>query len=281
MKELFITSIYSNLYGTDLGGRPGRSHHYKWSLLNILNLGPSKVVCFTSAEEIDELKTWFYEEHRVDPDLLEFRKFDLRKSRHYAKIQANKDIDHVKNGDRCHEIQYNKFYWAKLIKDRHDYDRIYWIDAGLSHGGLFPVEYQLGDRWESHFSITMFRQKILKRWNELSKDKVLIMAKNNTSRYYWSQTLPDQFYKEYNNDKHIIGGMFGCTPKEYDKLAVTFNKYLLKVLNKSDELYHEEKIMCCMYADDMDRYTTLDFDDWYERPEWKQYEPILFHHLFI
>jgi len=39
--------------------------------------------------------------------------------------------------------------------------------------------------------------------------------------------------------------------------------------------------MGCMYADDMDRYTTLDFDDWYERPEWKQFNPKLFHHLFI
>lgn len=281
MKELFITAIYSNLNGTDLGGRPSRSHHYKWSLLNILNLKPSKVVCFTSAEEIDELKSWFYDEHQVDTDLLVFREFDLRKSKHYDKIQANKDIDHVKNGDRCHEIQYNKFFWAKLIKDRHDYERIYWIDAGLSHGGLFPVEYQLGDKWESHFSITMFRRKVLQRWNELSKDKVLIMAKNNTSRYYWSQTLPDHYYTEYNNDKHIIGGMFGCTPKRYDELAATFEKYLVNALNKCENLYHEEQIMCCMYANDMDRYNTLDFDDWYERHEWKQYEPILFHHLFI
>jgi len=281
MKELFITAIYSNLNGTDLGGRPSRSHHYKWSLLNILNLKPSKVVCFTSAEEIDELKSWFYDEHQVDTDLLVFREFDLRKSKHYDNIQVNKDVEQVKSGDRCHEIQYNKFFWAKLIEDRHDYDRIYWIDAGLSHGGLFPVEYWLGVKWESCFSIIMFKRKILQRWNKQSKDKVLIMAKNNTSRYYWSETLPDQFYKEYNKDKHIIGGMFGCTPKKYDDLADTFEKYLVNALDKSEDLYHEEQIMSCMYANDMDRYNTLDFDDWYERPEWKQYEPILFHHLFI
>ena len=37
MKTLLITSIYTKLYGTDLGGRTSRDHHYKWSLLNILN----------------------------------------------------------------------------------------------------------------------------------------------------------------------------------------------------------------------------------------------------
>ena len=281
MKELFITSIYSNLYGTELGGRPGRSQHYRWSLLNILNLKPSKVICFTSAEEIDELRDWFYVEHHTDPELLEFREFNLHESKHYDKIQANKDLSHVKKGDRCHEIQYNKFFWAELIENRYDYDRIYWIDAGLSHGGLFPVEYQVGNKWESHFNIMMFKQGVLEMWNTQSTDKVLIMAKNNTSRYYWSQTIPDKFYREYNKDKHIIGGMFGCTPKMYDELAATFEKYLLTTLDESDELYHEEKIMSCMYANDMDRYNTLDFDDWYERPEWKQYNPILFHHLFV
>ena len=281
MKALFITSIYSKLHGTDLGGRSSREHHYKWSLLNILNMKPSKIVCFTSKEEIDNLKSWFYNDHHVDPEVLEFRVFDLYKSRHYNKIQANKNVEHVKKTDRCHEIQYNKFYWAKLIKDRHDYDRVFWVDAGLSHGGLFPEEYQLGNKWESHFAIVMFRKKILQQWCDQSKDNILMMAKSNIGNYYWSQTVPDHFYKEYNTDKHIIGGMFGGTPKQYDELVDTFNKYLLKVLKGSDELYHEEKIMSCMYADDKDKYNTIEFDDWYERPHLKQFDPKLFHHMFI
>lgn len=281
MKELFITCIYSHLHGTELGGRCGRWHHYRWSLLNILNLNPSKIVCFTHEDEIDDLKTWFYDKHNVDPKVLEFKVFDLSETKHYDKIQEIKDVEHVKKWDRCHEIQYNKFFWAKLIEDRHDYDRVYWIDAGLSHGGLFPEKYQVGDVWESHFNISMFRPKILKGWNELSEDKILLMAKNNTLRYHWSKTLPEHFYKTFNNDKHIIGGMFGGTSEKYDELAANFEKYLLNVLDKSDNLCHEELIMCCMYADDMDSYATLDFDDWYERPEWKQFNPKLFHHLFI
>lgn len=34
----FITGIYSNLNGTELGGRPNRHGHYRWSLLSIMKM---------------------------------------------------------------------------------------------------------------------------------------------------------------------------------------------------------------------------------------------------
>lgn len=281
MKELFITAIYSDLHGTDLGGRCGRRWHYRWSLLNILNLKPSKVVCFTSFEELGELEAWFFHLHKVDKELLKFVPFDLRNTKHYDKIQDNKDVEHVKKWDRCHEIQYNKFFWADLIEDRYDYDRVYWIDAGLSHGGLFPKEYHMTDEWESHFLISLFVPDLLTKWNKLSEKGILLFAKNNTNRYYWSKTLPEKFYNEYNADKHIIGGMFGGTPAAYDVLALQFEAQLLNVLENDDNLHHEELIMNSMYFNEQEKYTLLEFDDWYERPEWKQYDPKLFHHLFI
>ena len=77
MKTLYLTAIYANLNGTDLGGRISREHHYRWSLLNILNTNPSKVVCFTSKEELPELEAWFYETSNVSKELLEFRVYHL------------------------------------------------------------------------------------------------------------------------------------------------------------------------------------------------------------
>ena len=77
MKTLLLTSIYTKLWGTDLGGRTSRDHHYKWSLLNILNTKPTKVVCFTSEEELPELEAWFYHVQKVNKELLEFKVYDL------------------------------------------------------------------------------------------------------------------------------------------------------------------------------------------------------------
>ena len=79
-KTLFITSIYSNLWGTEYGGRPSREAHYKLSLLNVLNLRPNKVICYTSKEEVESLKNYFYNENNIDSELLEFVVFDLKKN---------------------------------------------------------------------------------------------------------------------------------------------------------------------------------------------------------
>jgi len=283
MNTLFLTAIYSNLNGTDLGGRASREMHYKWSLLNILNMEPSKVICFTSEEELEGLKGWFYDIHNVDKELLEFRAYDLKDCDHYDLIQDNKDVEFVKAGDRCHEIQYMKFFWSRLLEERHEYDRLYWIDAGLSHGGLFPEKYMMGNKWEKHFLINLFTPSILERWNEMTDDSIVLMSKNNTDRYFWSQTVPENYYHSYNQDRHIIGGMFGGTPSNFDNLTDSFEHYLLKLLKEQNDLYHEELIMTCMYNNAKSKFTPLEFDDWYEREEWKDDDinPILFHHLFL
>jgi len=283
MKTLLLTSIYTKLWGTDLGGRTSRDHHYKWSLLNILNTKPTKVVCFTSEEELPELEAWFYHVQKVDKELLEFRIYDLYNCEHYDLIQRNKDVEFVKSHDRCHEIQYMKFFWSRLIEDRHDYDRLYWIDAGLSHGGLFPEEYMMGDEWERHFLISLFTPELLSKWNDASTDKVVMFSKNNDDRYFWSQTLPQSYYKEYDRTRHIIGGMFGGTPQAYDALTNRFEKLLLTLLDKENELYHEELILSCMAVNTPEKYNLLKFDDWYARDEWahENIDNILFYHLFI
>jgi hypothetical protein len=283
MKTLLITSIYSKLWGTDLGGRISREHHYKWSLLNILNTKPTKVVCFTSEQELPELEAWFYETQSVNKELLEFRVYDLYKCDHYDLIQANKDVELVKTQDRCHEIQYMKFFWSRLIEDRHDYDRMYWIDAGLSHGGLFPDEYMMGDKWERHFLINLFTPELLARWNDSSKEEIIMFSKNNEDRYFWSQTIPHTYYNKYDKSRHVIGGMFGGTTKAYDDLTDRFEELLLSLLDKEEELYHEELILSCMAVNTPEKYNLFKFDDWYAREEWAKdnLDNILFYHLFI
>ena len=161
MKSIFITAIYANLHGTDLGGRTSRSFWYRWSLLSILKTNPTKVVCFTSKEEVEDLEHWFFEEQGIKREQLEFKVYYLRKSKFFKKIKTIKNIEQVKKWDRCFEIQYNKFFWFNLIENIYDYDRVYWIDAGLSHGGLFPLPYRMGKKWESDFLISLFTPEIL------------------------------------------------------------------------------------------------------------------------
>jgi hypothetical protein len=56
MRVKIMTSIYSDLYGSELGGRHGRKDHYRFSLLSLLKMSQADFVCYTSEREIDDLK---------------------------------------------------------------------------------------------------------------------------------------------------------------------------------------------------------------------------------
>ena len=55
-KTKIITAIYSDLYGTEIGGRPGRNHHYRLSLMSLLKMTDADFLCYTSEREIESLK---------------------------------------------------------------------------------------------------------------------------------------------------------------------------------------------------------------------------------
>jgi hypothetical protein len=265
MKTLLYTSIYSNLWGTKFGGRPSRELHYKHSLLTILNLTPDKVICFTNQEQVEDLKLWFYEQNNISPEKLEFIIFELSDSKYHKEIQEIKNGMVVKSDDRCHEVQYNKFFWIDLIPNIESYDRVFWIDAGLSHGGIFPEQYTYGNGYEKHFNVKLFNSEFLNKIENLTENKLLVLSKNNTGSFFWSQTIPRKYYNEFNNSEHIIGGLFGGKVNDLLKLKSKFEELLEELIKNESELYFEELIMSCIYGDNKSNYISLKFDDWYDR----------------
>ena len=61
----FITCIYSNLHGTQFGGRNDREDHYKYSLLSLLKMTDADFVCYTSSIEYEKMCDFFYNENNV------------------------------------------------------------------------------------------------------------------------------------------------------------------------------------------------------------------------
>lgn len=271
MKTLFYTCIYSNLWGTEFGGRASRNVHYKFSLLNILNLNADKFVCFTSKEEIDELKEFFYIQNNISNQKLEFVVFDLKSSKYYESIKKAKNVLEMQTSDRCFEIQYNKFFWLELLENIHGYDRIFWIDAGLSHSGIIPEEYSFGQGYEKYFSFTLFNEKYLNRICNLTNNKILVLSKTNSHVFFWSQTIPRKYYEHYNSNEHIIGGMFGGTPKLMLEFKEKFEHLLRELLENETQLFHEELIMSCLYFNYNHLFVAFKFDDWYDRKDPQKY----------
>ena len=58
-KVKFITAIYTDLYGTEYGGRLSRGGHYRWSLLSLLKMTDADFLCYTSERELESLQEFF------------------------------------------------------------------------------------------------------------------------------------------------------------------------------------------------------------------------------
>lgn len=175
MKIKILTSIYSHLFGTDLGGREHRKDHYRFSLLSLLKMSHADFICYTSDQEIDDLKDFFYQKHQISEDKLKFVAFDLYKNEHSELINSIKNIESIKKSDRCYEIQYSKFSWFK--NEDKTYDYYFWFDAGLSHTGLIPDKYLNGKGYRGYFESTLFNNKFLNNLINYIDDKFLLVLK--------------------------------------------------------------------------------------------------------
>ena len=168
-----VTAIYSNLYNTELGGRDSRQGHYLNSLRSLLKMSNAIFVCYTSVNEIDILKDFFYVKNNFNENQIIFKTFDLTQCEFHQDIQRLKGLSNNVLKDRCYEIQYNKLFWLDSISNLEEYEKVYWFDAGLSHGGLFPEEYSFGNGFERNFQFNLFNENFLSYLNKLSNEKFL------------------------------------------------------------------------------------------------------------
>ena len=264
MKTNFITAIFSNLNGTKFGGRPNRFGHYRWSLLSILKMSEAHFTCYTSEEELEELKKFFFVENEIKEEQLEIIPFDLENHFFKKLFDEYKNFESAKTSDRCIEIQYMKFFWC--LKHLNGYDKVYWIDAGLSHCGLIPNKYLslTGPHNRGYYESTLFNNNLLNNLNKFSENKFVLIGKENF-RNYWSGTVNSIHFTNYDNSMHIIGGIFGGDYNLWENVVNLFEKYVYKITINDNILYHEEDIMKVMYRNNPELFKVLEFDTWYHQ----------------
>lgn len=264
MSTKFITAIYSDLNGTELGGRPNRGSHYRYSLLSLLKMTDADFLCYTSEREIDSLIGFFHHEHKIPESQLKFSVFDISNSKFKDLINLRKNVEDIKKGDRCIEIQYSKFAW--WWNEDKSYDNYYWIDAGLSHCGLIPLKYLTVDNhpMRRFYESNLFDNEFLKNLIEDTNDKFLILGKEN-DRNYWSGTVDPKWYTKYDRSIHIIGGLFGGHRDKWDTVVNLFENYVQQILSTDSGLPHEEQIMSLMYVNHRELFERKHFDIWWCR----------------
>jgi hypothetical protein len=264
-KVKFITAIYSDLNGTEFGGRPSRGGHYRWSLLSLLKMTDADFLCYTSDRELDSLKDFFYVQNNVSQEQLKFQTFDISETKFVESIKMYKNIEESKRSDRCIEIQYSKFHW--WWDEDKSYEYYYWIDAGLSHCGLIPDKYLTHSvPMRSYYESSLFNNNFLKKLMSISTEKFFLIAKEN-QRHFWSGTVNAKWYTNYDNSLHIIGGMFGGKKELWDNVVTLFETYLKNILDTDKSLYMEEVIMSLMFFNHKDLFVYEQFDSWWHENE--------------
>jgi hypothetical protein len=263
MSVKFITSIYSDLYGTEFGGRISRNGHYRWSLLSLLKMTDADFLCYTSEREIESLQSFFYNEHGVSSEKLKFQVFDIGNTKFKDIINQYKNIDQTKKSDRCIEIQYSKFHW--WWNEDKSYDYYYWIDAGLSHTGLFARKY-LGTNgyYPQNFECSLFNNAFLKNLINKTDNKFLLIGKDNV-RHFWSGTVDRKWYNEYDASIHVIGGIFGGHRDLWGNVVNLFENYVKNIIETDKNIPHEENVMSLMFFNNKELFELIKFDHWWCR----------------
>jgi len=268
MRTLFVTCLYSKLFGSEFGGRDSRDGHYKNSLKSLLKMSDAKFICYTSEDQINDLKSFFYKQNKFNEDQIQFKIFDLKNCEYHKKISELRKTQSNLLHDRCYEIQYSKFFWCLENCNNSDFDYVFWIDAGLSHSGLIPPKYldQTKGYWEKYFESELFNNTLLNNLIKHTGEKIVVCAKEN-QRNHWSKTLPKKYYNNYSFDRHIIGGLFGGKKENLKDLCNLFNENIKNVLNNETELYLEENIMSLMFFNNNELFNPLLFDIWWHEED--------------
>lgn len=271
MRTQFVTAIYIGLENTIFNGNPVSLYdRYKKSLKSLADGGYS-IVCYTSSNHLPELTKFFYGYNNIT-----FVVEELEKNPFHNKINKIKELHPKYVTDRswrsrCVEIMWGKFLWmGKHLPSIGQDDYIYWIDAGLFHGGLIPKKYKTANS-KNEFDFDRITQKtnLFNKLNIYTKDRILNIRSTIVNHN------PDDFERVFGYRPHygVVGGIFGGKKKLLTEYVAGAVSAMSRVLD-SGVLLKEEEIMFHLHNQTPKIFTDFIFNSWYHE-DWEDiYDPV-------
>ena len=173
----FVTAIYNGLHHTPYGGRLNRDNHYLFSLKCLAGLKYG-IHCYTSEKDKPEIQDYL-DKNNIKNVTLEV--FELNSMKYHEDIlkikEINRDYYALDNiwEHRCVQLMWMKMFWLDKEAKKTPNDKIFWIDAGISHNGIFPKKYQsahLPGTEASHQYDLIFTPKLAEKLDKLSDGKI-------------------------------------------------------------------------------------------------------------
>lgn len=256
-KNLLVTCVYNNLYESQIGGRHGRTTHYTKSLATIAKMNQD-IVVYTSEED---KKILLENETIKNYDKIRFIIFDLYSDKNHQYYQKRKNELGQTKSDRCYEIMHNKVFWMNNHTNE-GYKNIYWIDAGLSYGALFPSRFRGSTTYETYFENSLFTPKVFDNLDEI-KNKVVILGGNQThhtfdASYSYLFETPIKYVERY----HIIGGFFGGDNESIKIFSSRYSDVLNRMIHLNI-LEREEQLLTLLFNKYDSDFHLIEFSTWH------------------
>lgn len=272
----FITAIFNNLHGSKFGGRLNRDRHYTYSIRTLANMG-QQIICYIAKADMPYVQEYLTK-HNVTN--IEFREYDLESFEYHQKIQEIKEInkeaylqDNVWEY-RSVELMWLKLFWLKQEADTMaDGDKVFWIDSGISHGGIMPKIYNENpnhnDEYEQSFRcINAFNPKLVSKLDNLTQGSLFTFYCNNRQHHY-----PPLYSHSDVMSGSVVAGLFGGRASDV-KTLFEKSKEIIDYIVAHDTLLQEELILTLVHQTNPELFAAWDFDTWYH-VDWNCYDPKL------
>lgn len=251
------------------GAPTTRRGRYKGSLLaTCRNIG-YPVVCYThkkNLEELEELKKE-YSLDNLTIKLLELKDFKYHNELQRVRYESPEQLE--SNG-RGSEILWGKF---QCIEQELDDEEVYWVDAGLTHPGIFTwgksVLWNTSEkqspsdahtRYESFDYPDFFNRKTIDNIRKISTDKLFFIT--STSPQCACSFSEYGVVKYPMSSPYIIGGIWGGN-LELMKFFVKKFWYYCERLLENNLICTEEAVMKVIFDElNKNQKTFFNFDVW-------------------
>lgn len=278
MKIKIVTAYWMDVQGLPfLGTNPVRKERYLGSLISYCKNIDLPVICYTHTKNFDEINKL-----KTDNNLenLEIKLLELHDIKYHEKIQniVNSDVErYTKELDgRGAEIMWGKF--DVIERESVDCDRIFWLDIGLQHPGLFTWRHsktfnqkenheephKLGSWWANldvYDFKYFFNTEVFQKLSKNTENKLCLITSNGPQIGYQFKSngiLSHDFVSPYP-----VGALVGGDTKKVKKYVELFWEFARMVIDKG-VLFTEEAIMKPSF-DSMDEseVITFNFDSFY------------------
>ena len=254
MKSKIVTAYWMDVEGYPFQGTRGSlKTRYLGSLISHCRGIKLPIVCYTHKKNEQELLDL---KNEYNLDNLEIKILELYDMKYHKEISRIRDINFDNDlSGRGPEIMWGKF--QAVEQELEGFDRVYWIDCGLQHPGIFPWMYCVpyGDKkyhigvqqpvW-ANCEITQYdftkllNTDIFNKLNNICEGKIATLC----------STSPQIGYPYGENgietkpilSPYPIGGMIGGDTEQFKKYLNSFWETCEKVLEKN-VLCTEEAIM--------------------------------------